>query len=128
MGQPKPPDPMQTARAQQGLNREGMADAVRFGQVGQDTPWGSSSFSGEIGSPDRRQTVTLNPADQARLEQERSIKSTTAEHDLGGSRRRRAGPGQTGRCTADASHEREPNSSRPCRHPRARDAAHRRDQ
>ena len=114
MGQPRPPDPMQTARAQQGLNREGMADAVRFGQVGQDTPFGSSSYSGEIGSPDRRQTVTLNPADQARLEQERAIKSRLLGMILGGGQgmggqpgRRNAGPGQAGRCTADASHERE---------------------
>ena len=67
MGRPKPPDPMQTARQQQGFNREAQADAAQLGQIGQDTPFGSTSYTGEIGSPDRRQTVTLNPEDQARL-------------------------------------------------------------
>ena len=84
MGRPKPPDPMQVAQQQQGFNREAQADASQLGQIGQDTPWGSTSYSGEIGSPDRRQTVTLNPADQARLEQERSIKSRLLSMILGG--------------------------------------------
>ena len=61
-----------------------MRDAAAFGQVGQDTPFGSSSFTGEIGSPDRRQSVTLNPQDQARLDQERSIKSKLLGMILGG--------------------------------------------
>ena len=54
MGRPKPPDPMQTARQQQTFNRESQADAAQLGQIGQDTPWGSRSFSGEIGSPTAR--------------------------------------------------------------------------
>ena len=84
MGRPKPPDPMQTARQQQTFNRESQADAAQLGQIGQDTPWGSRSFSGEIGSPDRTETVTLNPQDQARLDQERSIKSRLLGMILGG--------------------------------------------
>ena len=84
MGRPKPPDPMQVSRQQQDFNRESMGDAARYGQIGQDTPYGSISYSGEPGSADRRQTVTLNPADQARLEQERSIKSRLLSIILGG--------------------------------------------
>ena len=86
MGRPRPPDPM---------HRDGSAatdlqprvpgrDASQLGQIGQDTPWGSSSYTGEIGSPDRRQTITLNPQDQARLDQERSIKSRLLGMILGG--------------------------------------------
>ena len=84
MGRPKPPDPMETARQQQGFNRESQADAAQLGQPNQVTPWGTTSYSGEIGSPDRTQTVTLNPEDQARLGQERSIKSRLLSMILGG--------------------------------------------
>ena len=84
MGRPKPPDPMQTARQQQTFNRESQADAAQLGQPNQVTPYGSINYSGEIGSPDRTQTVTLNPQDQARLEQERSIKSRLLGMILGG--------------------------------------------
>ena len=84
MGRPRPPDPMQTARQQQGFNRDAQRDAVTLGQPNQVTPWGTTSYSGEPGSADRTQTVTLNPADQARLEQERSIKSRLLGMILGG--------------------------------------------
>ena len=61
------------------------------------TPWGNIGYSGEIGSPDRTQTITLNPADQARLEQERSIKSRLLEHDPGRRRKEcRGGQGKQG--------------------------------
>ena len=84
MGRPKPPDPMQVARQQQGFNQDAQRDAAQLGQPNQVTPWGNVGYSGEIGSPDRTQTVTLNPADQARLEQERSIKSRLLSMILGG--------------------------------------------
>ena len=84
MGRPKPPDPMQTARQQQVFNRESQADAAQLGQPNQVTPWGSTSYSGEIGSPDRTQTVTLDPQDQSRLDQERSVKSRLLGIILGG--------------------------------------------
>ena len=75
MGRPKPPDPMQTAEVQQGFNRDALRDALAASQIGQDTPWGSIDYSGEIGSPDRRQQLTLNPQDQQRLDQQRGIQS-----------------------------------------------------
>ena len=93
MGRPKPPDPMQTARQQQTFNREGQRDASQLGQIGQDTPYGSINYTGEIGSPDRRQTVTLNPQDQARLDQERSIKSRLLSMILGGAQGMGGQPG-----------------------------------
>ena len=113
MGRPKPPDPMQTARQQQTFNREAQADAAQLGQPNQVTPWGTTSYSGEIGSPDRTQTVTLNPEDQARLGQERSIKSRLLSVILGGAQGMGEGggmqqaQGKQGQLTADAGHERE---------------------
>ena len=104
MGRPKPPDPMQVAQQQQGFNRESQADAAQLGQIGQDTPWGSTSYSGAIGSPNRRQTVTLNPEDQARLGQERSIKSQLLGMILGGGRRS-GWAGQAAAFAADADDE-----------------------
>ena len=94
MGRPKPPDPMQTAQQQQTFNREGQRDASQLGQIGQDTPFGSINYTGEIGSPDRRQTVTLNPQDQARLDQQRSIKSRLLGMILGGAQGMGGGGGQ----------------------------------
>ena len=52
-----------------------MRDAAQFNQINQSNPWGSTTYSGEIGSPDRTQTTTLNAADQGRLDQTRSLKS-----------------------------------------------------
>ena len=78
MGRPKPPDPMQTARAATGIQPRFHA---RCGGVWPGRPGhavGIDQLHGEIGSPDRSQSVTLNPQDQARLDQERSIKSTTS--------------------------------------------------
>ena len=74
---------------------------AQLGQPNQVTPWGNVGYSGEIGSPDRTQTVTLNPQDQARLEQERSIKSRLLSIILGGAQ---GGQGKQGQSTADASH------------------------
>ena len=77
-------------------NREAQADAAGLGQIGQDTPFGSINYSGAIGSPNRRQTVTLNPQDQARLEQERSIKSRLLGIILGGQGGEGGGQGKQG--------------------------------
>ena len=69
------PSPEEQARRQQGYNRDSMRDAAQFNQINQQNPWGSTTYSGEIGSPDRMQTTTLNAADQGRLDQTRSLKS-----------------------------------------------------
>ena len=71
---PTPPDPMVTAQAQQGYNRGSMRDAAQYNQMGQETPWGNVSYSGELGSPDRTRHVALNPQDQQRLDMIRALK------------------------------------------------------
>ena len=65
---PKPPDPYQTATMQSGINRADLGYAAGLNQINQTGPFGSVSYSGEIGSPDRTQTTTLTPGMQAVLE------------------------------------------------------------
>ena len=81
---PEAPDPMQTAQQQQQFNRDSMRDATGFNQIGQETPWGSQRWEGDIGDPNRKLVTEMNPQDQARLEQERQIKSSLLAMIMGG--------------------------------------------
>ena len=72
-GPPKPPDPYKTAAAQAGMNKEAIREAALHNQINQVGPLGSSTWSGEIGSPDRTQTTTLSPEQQALLQQGQGI-------------------------------------------------------
>ena len=72
------------ARTQQEFNRGSMADATRFNQINQQTPWGSTTYSGAPGSADRTQTVGLDPADQQNLDSRRAITSQILGAILGG--------------------------------------------
>ena len=65
---PKAPDPYKTAEAQYIFNKKAALDQARFNQFSQDTPFGSVSYTGEVGSPDRRQITTLNPELQGLLD------------------------------------------------------------
>ena len=58
---PKQPDPIKTAEAQTKTNLETMEANARFNQINQVTPFGKSTWTGEIGSPDRTQTTSLDP-------------------------------------------------------------------
>lgn len=70
---PQVPDARETADTQREYNRQSLMDAMQANQIGQQTPWGSIGYEGELGSPDRRQVLSLNPQDQARLDQQRQI-------------------------------------------------------
>lgn len=72
---PKPPDPFATAAAQAQANREAVRESALVNQINQITPFGTEKFTGEIGTPDRTRTITLNPADQANLDRQRAIAS-----------------------------------------------------
>ena len=72
------------ARTQQEFNRGSMADAQRFNQINQQTPWGSTTYSGSPGGADRTQTVGLDPADQQNLDSRRAITSQILGAILGG--------------------------------------------
>jgi hypothetical protein len=65
---PKPPDPVATAQAQSGINRADLGYAAGLNQINQTGPFGSVSYSGEIGSPNRTQTTTLTPGMQSVLD------------------------------------------------------------
>lgn len=70
---PAAPNPVATAQAQSAANAEAVRESAKVNQINQVTPYGSSTWSGTIGQPDRTQTETLNPADQANLERERAL-------------------------------------------------------
>ena len=61
----------QDANIQQGFNRQALHDVIGANQVNQQTPWGSISYSGEIGSPNRTQHVQLNPYESQALDMQR---------------------------------------------------------
>ena len=67
---PKAPDPMETAQAQGQINREAILESAKHNQINQVTPFGRVDWSGQIGSPDRTQTVSLSPEQQALLGQQ----------------------------------------------------------
>ena len=70
---PSPPDPARTAQAQAAANKDAVYESARVNQVNQLTPWGSVRWSGDIGSPERTQTVSLSPTDLTRLNRQSGI-------------------------------------------------------
>jgi hypothetical protein len=60
-GSPQAPDPVATAQAQNAVNKDALITASQLNQINQTGPFGSVSYSGQIGSPDRTQTTTLSP-------------------------------------------------------------------
>ena len=55
------PDPYATAAAQNSVNSAALNQAAQLNQINQQGPFGSLTYSGAIGSPDRTQTVSLTP-------------------------------------------------------------------
>lgn len=76
---PQAPDPVQTALAQNAVNKDALTTAAQLNQVNQTSPFGSISYSGAIGSPDRTQTTTLSPELQKLLDSQLG-----ASNSLGG--------------------------------------------
>ena len=70
---PKPLDPAQVAREQIGVSKEAIKESAKHSQIGQESPFGSSYWTGTIGEPDRTQHTTLAPMDQANLDRIRGI-------------------------------------------------------
>ena len=65
---PAPPDASKTAAAQAAANKEAVRESALVSQINQQTPFGSLTYSGDIGSPDRTVTQTLAPAQQQMLD------------------------------------------------------------
>jgi len=73
---PKPaaaPDPAAVAQAQGQANAEAVQKSAEVNQINQVSPFGSQTWSGTIGQPDRTLTTTLNPTDQQTLDQQRAL-------------------------------------------------------
>lgn len=65
---PSTPDPQATAQAQAAANKEAVRESAKVNQINQVTPYGSLTYTGDIGSPDRTATVALSPEQQQMLE------------------------------------------------------------
>lgn len=65
---PKAPDPYQTAQAQAQANKEAVRESALVSQINQVTPFGSLTYSGQIGSPNRTVTQTLSPEAQRQFD------------------------------------------------------------
>lgn len=99
MKSPKPPaapDPVATANAQGQANAEAVRESARVNQINEVTPWGSLSYSGDIGSPDRTRTTTLSPEAQAQYDRDAALADS-----LGGLAQNRAGQIDQGRFSLD---------------------------
>jgi len=69
---PPAPDPRATAQAQSAANRETAISQAQLNMIGQNTPWGSLSYSrtgeGSDGTPMYTATTTLSPQQQQLLD------------------------------------------------------------
>lgn len=70
---PSPPSPAATAQAQAAANTAAVRESALVNQINQITPFGSETFTGTVGEPDRTRIVSLDPADQANLDVQRQI-------------------------------------------------------
>ncbi len=81
---PPPPDPGATAAIQNGINAEAIKTSAQYNQINQNNPFGALTYSGDLGSANRTQNVTLTPALQKLLEGQQGISQTLT--DAAGSR------------------------------------------
>lgn len=71
--QPSAPDPAATAAAQGAANKEAVQESAKDTQINQVSPYGSLTYTGEVGSPDRTATTTLSPEQQKIYDQQNSV-------------------------------------------------------
>lgn len=80
---PKAPDPMQTAQAQMGLNRETAITQQELNMVNQSGPWGSVSYNqtgtSASGTPQYSQTTSLSPSQQRIFNQSQAAQGNLAD-------------------------------------------------
>lgn len=70
---PAAPDPAATAAAQAAANKEAVTESAKVNQINEVTPYGSVSWSGDIGAPDRTKTTSLSPEGQLQLDQRNQL-------------------------------------------------------
>ena len=67
----------QTAEAQYGANKQAAVDEAQLNRITQQTPWGTLEYVYDPTTGETTQTTTLNPEDQARLDQWRASQQAT---------------------------------------------------
>ena len=71
----------QTAEAQYGANKQAAVDEAQLNRITQQTPWGTLEYVYDPTTGETTQTTTLNPEDQARLDQWRQrVRQLTRRH------------------------------------------------
>lgn len=80
---PAPPDPAATAAAQGAINTEAARESARLNQINQVTPYGNVTYSGELGGPNRTQTLILPPGVQAILDAQTNVGGNLANFATG---------------------------------------------
>ena len=83
---PKVPDPVKTAEAQATYNTQAAQESAGLNQVTQRSPYGSTYWTGEIGSPDRTQHTTFAPAIQRQFDSRNSIQNSLLDIGRGSGR------------------------------------------
>src|SRR4051812_43567902 len=73
---PAAPDPVATANAQSAANRDAVLASAQTNQFNQISPYGSLSYTGTIGQPDRTMTIALAPEQQAALDKQNALTSS----------------------------------------------------
>lgn len=73
---PPAPDPTATIAAQTAANKDAVQESARVNQINEVSPFGSVSYTGDIGSPDRTRTVSLAPDQQAALDKQNALTSS----------------------------------------------------
>lgn len=80
---PRAPDPMQTAQAQAGLNRETAITQQELNMINQSGPWGSVNYTqtgtSANGTPQYSQTTTLSPSQQRIFDQTQAASGNLAQ-------------------------------------------------
>ena len=80
---PKAPDPYVTAQAQAQANKEAILESARVNQINEVTPYGTLSYSGTIGQPNRTRTTALSPSGQRQLDTSNAIAEALSASALG---------------------------------------------
>jgi hypothetical protein len=70
---PQSPDPIATANAQAAANKEAVYESARVNQINELSPYGSVSWSGDIGDPNRTRTIALSDSGQSQLDQQNQL-------------------------------------------------------
>jgi hypothetical protein len=72
-GSSSSPDPAATAQAQGQANKEAVRESALVNQINQVSPFGTETYTGSIGGPDRTRTTALTPEGQQQLDLQNQI-------------------------------------------------------